>query len=62
MNVAERIKLRGTDLEVSRLCLGTMTFGGGADAGIAAAHLRRYLALAPMGRHRSHANRLLGER
>ncbi len=32
MNVAERIKLRGTDLEVSRLCLGTMTFGDQADA------------------------------
>ena len=27
----DRITLKGTDLEVSRLCMGTMTFGGQAD-------------------------------
>ncbi|KJS83204.1 MAG: hypothetical protein JM58_13145 [Peptococcaceae bacterium BICA1-8] len=27
----ERIKLKGTDIETSRLCMGTMTFGGQTD-------------------------------
>ena len=33
----ERRKLNGTDLEVSRICMGTMTFGGQADENAAAA-------------------------
>lgn len=33
----ERITLKGTDLEVSRLCMGTMTFGGQADEPASAA-------------------------
>lgn len=32
----DRITLKGTDLEVSRLCMGTMTFGGQADEAAAA--------------------------
>jgi len=32
----ERRKLNGTDLEVSRICMGTMTFGGQADERTAA--------------------------
>lgn len=33
----ERRKLNGTDLEVSRICMGTMTFGGQADESAAGA-------------------------
>jgi len=33
----DRITLKGTDLEVSRLCMGTMTFGGQADETASAA-------------------------
>ncbi len=33
----DRITLKGTDLEVSPLCMGTMTFGGQADEAASAA-------------------------
>ncbi len=33
----EKRRLNGTELEVSRICMGTMTFGGQADESAAAA-------------------------
>ena len=39
----ERVNLKGTDLTVSRLCFGTMTFGGQVDAAGAQAMVDRCL-------------------
>ena len=39
----EKVNLKGTDLTVSRLCFGTMTFGGQVDAAGAQAMVDRCL-------------------